>query len=76
MNERIIVNEGEIHRPRPAMMSNGALFQLNVFAEEHGLRFMQAMCNALKDADPFYIENRELEKLIKEYIANEKDQAQ
>ena len=55
------------------MMSQSALYQLSRYCEEKDLRFGQALCSlmyrTLNDAeDLFYMENRELEKRIKEFI--------
>lgn len=78
MNETIIVPPNTIHTVKRPMMPVEPLYKLIRFAYENDLRYGQSLCLALGITDPvlFYIENREVERLIKEYIANEKDSAQ
>jgi hypothetical protein len=67
MNDRIIVEPNTIHKVRRPM-NVGPLYQLARYCQENDLRFLQALCNISKDADPFFMENAELEWRIKNYI--------
>ena len=49
-------------------MEVGALYQLVRYCYEKDLRFLQALSDIIKDADPFFMENDELERRIKNYI--------
>jgi hypothetical protein len=68
MTDRIIVPPNTIHKVKPPMMSQSALYQLSRYCEEKDLRFGQALVDLLDFYDLFYMENRELERRIKDYI--------
>ena len=76
MNDRIIVPPNTIHKVKPPMMSQAALYQLSRFCEEKDLRFGQALIGMFyalhkNPDDLFYMENSELEKRIKEFISKQ-----
>jgi hypothetical protein len=67
MNDRIILEPNTVYKVRKPM-EVGALYQLVRYCYEKDLRFLQALSDIIKDADPFFMENDELERRIKNYI--------
>lgn len=75
MTDPIVLEEGKIYKVKPPMMNLGPLYQLARYAYENDLRFGQVICNLFYTTPDefFFMENAELERRIKEFIANAKD---
>lgn len=71
MTDPSVLEEGKIYKIKPPMMSQSALYQLSRYAYENDLRFGQALCNVLRDSDPFFMPDDELEDRIKYFISVE-----
>lgn len=72
MTDPIVLEEGKIYKVKPPTMNQGALYQLARYAYENDLRFGQVIDYLVIGADLFSIENRELERRIKEFISASK----
>ena len=70
MTDPIVLEEGKIYKVKPPMMNVGALYQLSRYAYENDLKFLKVLSKVLDPVDCFYLENPELEKRIKDFIAS------
>ena len=76
MTDPIVLEEGKVYKVKPPMMNVGALYQLARYAYENDLRFTQCLYAVANDSkyDLLLMENTELERQIKDFLANAKNQ--